>query len=175
MTRHRRTVSFLAAALASAGLLACSDDNPDTSANSVEIVGAWARTSPMMVNVGAAYFQITSPVDDRLVAVSVDPSVAGMVEIHETVPAHGEDTAHGEDMTHGDGDGAAMTMREMANGLPLPAGETVPLEPGGYHLMLMELVEPLEVGDTVELVLSLETAGEVPVTVEVRDEAPAAP
>ena len=140
MTRHRRTVSFLAAALAAtAGLVACGDDAPDTSASSVEIVGAWARTSPMMVSVGAAYFQITSPVDDRLVAVSVDPSVAGTVEIHETVAADGGD--HGDDMSHGDD--MAMTMREMADGLPLPAGETVALAPGGYHLMLMELVEPL--------------------------------
>jgi copper(I)-binding protein len=40
--------------------------------------------------------------------------------------------------------------------------------------MLMELAEPLELGDTVELVLTLEAAGEVPVTVEVRDEAPTA-
>ena len=189
MSRRARVLSlFAAAALAAGGLASCGDDAQESS-DSVTITGAWARTSPSMVTVGASYFQITSPVDDRLVAVSVDPSIAGMVEIHETVPAEGgEGMSHGDggDMSHGEGDdmshggegmahgdeGMAMTMREMAGGLPLPAGETVVLAPGGYHLMLMGLVEPLTVGSQIELVLNLENAGEVPLTVEVRDEAP---
>jgi periplasmic copper chaperone A len=158
MFRRFRCLSLVAGAALALGATACSDDPPTVSA-SVQVSGAWARTSPMMVSVGAAYFQITSPVDDRLVAAAVDPSIAAMVEIHETV--------------HSEQDHSTMTMREMTDGLPLPAGDTVSLEPGGYHVMLMELAEPLAVGDTFDLVLTLETAGDVPVTVEVRDSAPA--
>lgn len=67
-----------------------------------------------------------------------------------------------------------MTMREMVDGLGLPAGSTVSLRPGGHHLMLMDLAAPLLEGARFDLVLILEQAGEVPVTVEVRDEAPGA-
>ncbi len=176
MNRATRSLMLVPAlAVAVIGAASCSEDSGDDggtapSTSTVQVESAWARTSPMMVSVGAAYFAITSTADDRLVSVSVDPSIAARVEIHETVPADGE-------MSHGDGEmdhgaGTAMTMREMADGLPLPAADTVVLKPGGYHLMLMDLVEPLAVGEQFELTLNLEQAGAVPVSVEVRDEAP---
>lgn len=159
MPRRARVLSlFATVALSALGMAACSDD-PPTQVTSVQVSGAWARTSPMMVSVGAAYFQITSPIDDRVVAATVDPSIAASVEIHET--------------THSEQDHSTMTMRELPDGLVLPAGQAVALAPGGYHLMLMELVEPLAVGDQFELKLTLEQAGEIPVSVEVRDSAPA--
>lgn len=80
-----------------------------------------------------------------------------------------EDGDHEMDM--GDGD-VAMVMQEMADGLPLPADETVSLEPGGYHVMLLDLVEPLETGDEFELTLDFENADDVTVTVTVAETAP---
>jgi copper(I)-binding protein len=80
-----------------------------------------------------------------------------------------EDGDHEMDM--GDGD-MAMVMQEMADGLPLPADETVSLEPGGYHVMLLDLVEPLETGDEFELTLDFENADDVTVTVTVAETAP---
>ncbi len=52
------------------------------------------------------------------------------------------------------------------------AGTTVALEPGGYHIMLMELAKPLVVGEKVKVTLTFEKAGDVVVEAEVRDNAP---
>ena len=71
----------------------------------------------------------------------------------------------GDDMSGDMGDGA-MTMQEVES-IPLPAGETVKLEPGGYHIMLLDLAEPLEEGMEFELTLTFEQAGELTVTVTV--------
>lgn len=179
MTRTHRTLAAVAiAALLLGGAAACGDDDDEgdaasttaadvttstveetttTEAGSTEeisIEDAWARTSPMMATNGAAYMDITSPVDDRLLAASVDMSVAMMTQVHETSES---DDGSGE-----------MVMQEV-DGIDLPAGETVSLAPGGYHVMLMELAEPLEVGTTIEITLEFEVAGSVTVTAEVRD------
>ena len=126
----------------------------------VEVDGVWARTSPRTADAGAIYLQITSPDTDRLIGASVDPSVAGTVQIHETVMAEGE----GEGM-------GAMTMQEVGI-IDLPAGETISLEPGGYHIMLMGLPALFEMGQTFEVTLTFETAGSKTYEVEVRDDAP---
>ncbi len=174
----KRELTILSAA--ALVLAACGGDD-----EAVEIDNAWARTSPMATTLGAAYFDITADDDDVLVAASVSSDVAGSAEIHEIVEAEMDmdDMDDGEmsdmdDMEDGDhemdmGDGdMAMVMQEMADGLPLPADETVSLEPGGYHVMLLDLVEPLETGDEFELTLDFENADDVTVTVTVAETAP---
>lgn len=146
----------------------------------------WARTSAGGQENGAAYMRITGGAeDDALVGASVDVGIAGAVEVHETVPADDADMGDGAaDDMDGMGDGAAddisghggdlasmaegMTMQPVS-AIDVPAGETVVLEPGGYHVMLLELVEPLEEGQTFDLTLTFEQAGEITVPVEVRD------
>lgn len=144
----------------------------------------WARQSPMGTTMGAIYLNITSPEDDQLVAASVPTEVAGDTQIHETVMAEeGEMSsttmAEGDmsttTMAEGDmssttmaGDMETMTMREV-DSIELPAGEMVELKPGGYHVMLIDLVAPLEVGDEIELTLTFEKAGDRTVTAEVRE------
>ena len=93
----------------------------------------------------------------------------------------GMDDTDGEGMEGMDGDGmdggaepspegfAMMGMREI-EALAVPAGETVELVPGGYHLMLIDLATDLEVGQEFELVLEFEHAGTRTVTVTVRDD-----
>jgi periplasmic copper chaperone A len=49
-----------------------------------------------------------------------------------------------------------MRMRELPDGLPLPAGQPVELKPGGYHVMLMDLKRSLKAGDTVAVSLVFE-------------------
>ncbi len=66
----------------------------------------------------------------------------------------------------------AMRMQEMEGGLPLVGGETVSLEPGGYHVMLIDLVEPLEIGDEIDVTLEFAEAGETTISVEVTETAP---
>lgn len=60
-------------------------------------------------------------------------------------------------------DGDTMLMRPLPDGLPVPAGATVTLSPGGVHLMFMGLIVPLTMGDTVEATLVFRDAGEVTV------------
>ena len=184
-------VSLVAVAALSTGLVACGGDSESSDATppasvqvGVEIAGAWARTSPMEVTLGAAYMTITSDVDDELTDVSVDPSIAATAEIHEMVMAEMSDTssdttmamssdttmAMSSDTTMSMGSGE-MVMQEVES-IAIPAGETVELKPGGYHIMLIDLVAPLELGQEFDIVLTFANAGEVTVTVVVGATAP---
>lgn len=60
-----------------------------------------------------------------------------------------------------------MHMRKVDQ-IPVSAGGTTELAPGGYHVMLMDLVNPLEPGQSVALTLTFEKAGELTVNAEVR-------
>ena len=117
--------------------------------------GAWARTSPMESTVGAAYMNITASADDALVGASVDMSVAMMTQVHETTTA---------------ADGS-MGMQEIAS-IPMVAGTPLVLEPGGYHIMIMELVAPLKVGTSFTVTLTFESGAPTTVEVPVLNEAP---
>jgi copper(I)-binding protein len=180
-------------ALAAVGGLALAACGGDDEAGGPSVSGAWARTSPMGADIGAAYFELESDTDDTLVGASVSADIAATVEMHETVMSEGgmgedmtedsmtEDSMAGDSMTEGtmaedeseDGgmDMGTMTMQQVAE-IALPAGETVTLQPGGLHLMLIDLAEPLEIGDTFDLTLDFAEADDVTVSVEVRDEAP---
>lgn len=175
-----------AAALAVVGLAlaACGSDSDESSGDGPEaasgaaaigIDNAWARTSPANVENGAAYMTITSPDGDTLLAAEADATIAGMVQIHETVMAEEstDETMSMDSMADSMAEDAPMemTMREVES-IELPAGESVALEPGGYHIMLMELAAPLELGQTFSLELIFEKAGTKTVEVTVADEAP---
>lgn len=113
----------------------------------------WARSSPMMERAGAAYMVLenSGSEDDKLVSVTTD--VAMMVELHETKEVNG-----------------MMEMAPVSGGIVIPANGQVELKPGGYHVMLMQLNEELVAGDTINLTLQFENAGEMQITAEVRDE-----
>lgn len=130
-------------------LAACSSSAP-----SFSVSKQWARTSPMDSTMGAAYFTVTSPTADTLTGVKVDPSVAAMAQMHETVMDNG-----------------AMKMQEVAS-VDLPAGSAVEFKPGGYHIMLMQLAAPLKVGSTITLTLELKKAGAITVSVPILEQAP---
>ena len=155
-------------AIAPLALAACGGDDPIT------IGGQWARTSPAMASMGAAYMDITSSEGDQLVGVSVPASIAARAEIHEMVPADmAMDDSMDESMEDGemDMDMGAMVMQQIM-ALDLPAGKTVSLEPGGYHVMLIDLAEPLAEGDTFNVTLDFAEADDLTVEVVVRTEAP---
>ncbi|MEL0075679.1 MAG: copper chaperone PCu(A)C [Ilumatobacter sp.] len=157
--------------------------------DAVSVEGQWARTSPSMASMGAAYMSISAAEDDHLVGVSVPASVAARAEIHEMVPVDSGDTMDmgdsgdmGDEMDHdmdtemgSDGemsmDMGAMVMQQVM-ALDLPAGTAVDLEPGGYHIMLIDLAEPLVDGETFEVTLDFAEAEDMTVQVEVRSEAP---
>jgi copper(I)-binding protein len=105
----------------------------------VSVQDPWVRGTVAQQKASGAFMTITSPVAGRLVSAS--SPVAGVTEIHE--------------MTM---DGQVMRMRAV-DGLDLPAGRAVQLKPGGYHVMLMELKQPLKAGETVPITLVIERAG----------------
>lgn len=177
MTKFRTTIGVfvVGTALFATG---CGDDSSSTAdesttttaaeAAAIKVEGQWARTSPANAEHGAAYMMITATDDDMLTSASVDASVAAKVEIHETVPADGATGMTGATGMSGMG---AMTMRPV-DGIELPAGESVELKPGGYHVMLFDLAEPLKAGDTIEVTLTFEKADPMTIKVPVRDDAP---
>lgn len=150
-----------------------SDSSPELTAVTVE--RAWARTSPMNVDNGAAYMTITSPIDDKVISAEVDPSVAADAQLHETSMGGGmsSDTMTSDTMAGMTSDtmAPAMEMREV-EAVELPAGQPVSFEPGGYHIMLVGLAAPLDKGATFTITLTLEKAGLMNVTVVVADDAP---
>jgi copper(I)-binding protein len=187
-----RTVAL--PALVAVSLVACGgDDSADDSSSGttmemsspIEIAGAWARSSPMMATMGAAYMTVMSMDDDRLVAASVDSSIAERAEVHEVVMADGSDMSMDMDsdmgMDHSSMDmgsettmamsSGEMVMREV-EGIDIVGGEMLMMKPGGYHVMLIDLVAPLEIGQTFDVTLTFEKAGAVIVPVEVREDAP---
>jgi periplasmic copper chaperone A len=97
----------------------------------------------------ALYFTASNDGGEPDVLNGVSTDVAGTAEIHETT--------HGEDGT--------MGMRPVTS-LDLPAGETLTLEPGGLHVMLID-VAPLEEGERISVTLHWQSAGEMGVEAEV--------
>lgn len=116
-------------------------------ADAVRIDQPWARATAPQQRVGGAYMTLTSPAADRLVGAS--SPVAARTEVHEMRM-----------------DGNIMRMRELPDGLKLPAGQAVALAPGGYHIMLMDLKQPLVAGQSVPVQLRFEHAP--PAEVQVR-------
>ena len=111
-----------------------------------------SRPSPLAAGTGAAYMTLINPTEtaDRMIAAS--SPAAKVVELHETV-----------------NDGGVMRMIPQPDGFEIPARSVVELKPGGKHIMLIELVAPLEIGQEIELTLTFEQAGEMVLTVPVVD------
>jgi copper(I)-binding protein len=108
----------------------------------------WVRGTVAQQKATGLFAQITSAAGGKLVSAS--SPVAGVVEIHE--------------MTM---EGSTMKMRAIP-GLDLPAGRTVELKPGGYHVMLMDLKQQVKPGDTVAVTFVIEGAGGKRETLEVK-------
>lgn len=190
MTRTSHRLQLAAVLVASVALLgACSDDKATstTPTGELKVSTPWARTSPAMASAGAAYMEITNTTDtdDALVSASVDPSIAGKVEIHETTTdpekSMSSTTMEGSmSSTTMDGamssttttGGSPMMRMVPVDRIPLAKGKTVSLKPGGYHVMLLQLSKPLVVGEKLELTLTFEHAAAQRVMAEVRDTAP---
>lgn len=99
----------------------------------------------MSGSTGVVYLTFTNNGDEADRLVSAETDAANVVEIHEV----------SED------DSGVMQMTPLEDGLEIPAGETVVLEPGGYHLMLIGLQQDLEMGESIDIDLVFEQAGEV--------------
>jgi len=137
------SLGFTAMAVLAAGIAVAS-----TASAQVAVADAWVRGTVTGQKATGAFMQLKSPADTALVAAA--SPVAKIVEIHEMKM-----------------EGGMMKMNAVDK-VALPAGKAVDLKPGGYHVMLMDLVKPLQDGDTVPLQLTFEDKAGKKQTVEVK-------
>ena len=126
-------------------------DGGGTSAEGLTLVDPWVKAAEEGMT--SAFGTLTNATGRALQLISASTPSSGMVELHETM---------------GDGSGG-MSMQEKEGGFPVPDGGELVLEPGGNHLMLMDLAAPLRPGDEVELTLQCEDGTELVVTATVKD------
>lgn len=115
----------------------------------VTVKDPWVRATVSQQKATGAFMQITSAQDARLV--EAKSPVAGVVEVHEMTMEKD-----------------VMKMRALANGLDLPAGKSIELKPGGYHVMLMDLKGQVKDGDVVPVSLVFEGKDGKKQTVEIK-------
>lgn len=149
-------LNFIMLCLLVAFVSACGGAAPAPAAEKVDQPEAAITISDLSARAttenGAVYMKLTnnSQSDDALISAKTD--VAKTVELHET--------------TMGEGD--MMQMRPVIN-IPIPAGDSVTLQPGGLHVMLIGMQKQLAPGDKINLTLTFEKAGSQTVEAEVKD------
>lgn len=154
---------WILAAATPLALAACGQPQPEpgdaaesaaeASLGEVEVAQPWARDSAGGTANAAVFMIITSPAPDRLIAAS-------------------SPMAQKTDLMTMKSEGGAMGMAYI-DGIGLPAGQAVSLDPSGLHVWFEKLKQPLKAGDTFALTLEFEKAGKREVIVPVI--APAAP
>ncbi|WP_099042432.1 copper chaperone PCu(A)C [Mycobacterium neglectum] len=146
--------AFAVCALLNTGRSTSSDDHHEPMASSVTIENQWASSAETgMAGMAGVFGTFSNKGDDEARIVSAEAPIAGRVEVHEVVP---------------DASGA-MTMRPKEGGFEVPAGGSRELIPGGDHLMLMDLKQPLQPGADVSLTVVFEDGSTLPVTAQIRD------
>jgi copper(I)-binding protein len=118
----------------------------DYKVGSIEVDNPWSRAVPKGAKVAAGYMTIknTGTETDRLVSGSTP--VAGKFELHEMSMDNG-----------------VMKMRPLPSGLEIKPGATVELKPGSFHIMMMDLKQPIQRGKPFKASLMFEKAGAVDV------------
>jgi copper(I)-binding protein len=148
MTSIARSLAY---AIVLASLSAAPVCAQEVRAGDLVITQAWSRATPGGAKIAGGYLTVENKgtAADRLIGGSAD--VAGKVEVHEMAMNNG-----------------VMTMRPLDKGLAIEPGQTVKLAPGGYHLMMFDLKEPLKQGDKVPVTLEFEKAGKVKLSFDVQ-------
>lgn len=158
----RHTLSTLAAAAAVLALAACGTDaqSADTSptatgassaGESVVLEDGWVKSADS--GMSAAFGELENTGDSDVTVVSVTSPASTAMELHETV----------------ENESGQMVMREKADGFTIAAGTSLSLEPGGNHLMLMDLVKPVRAGDEVAFTLTFSDGSTYEFTVPAKD------
>jgi len=193
MMRHRIIAPVVAAAV-TLGLGACAKSTDEAATTTkaeatttkadtaaIEVKDQWARATIGEATSTGVFMTIdnSGSGDDALVGASVPTTVARVAQLHETVASTGDTSTtmqHGGSTTmsmdgNGSGSGQMGSMAGMqeVQQIDVPAGSSVQLKPGGYHVMLIDLAKPLAVGDTFELTLTFENAGTRTVNVTAKE------
>ena len=119
----------------------------DYTAGDLHIQHPWSRALPPVAPTGAAYMKIENRGEASDTLTAADTPIAGYTELHEHVH-----------------EGELMKMQRI-DSVTIAPGEQVEFSPGGHHVMLFELKEPLVAGNMYPMTLTFERAGEVEVEV----------
>ena len=139
-----RTVFIVAAVLAAWAAMPAQAE--DITVGGLKISAPWARATPKGAGVGGGYMKITNTgtAPDRLVGGSTD--ISSRFEVHEMTMDNG-----------------VIKMRPVAGGIEIKPGQTVELNPGGYHVMFVGLKRQLKQGEQFKATLNFAKAGKVAV------------
>lgn len=143
---------FVFPTLAALIITACT---PKTGTPRIRVEDAWGRPSPKVASSGAFYMVIYNDGSEADKLVAVESPACMMAELHESYMM----------------DNGAMGMRPAEGGsIEIPAGGSVELKVGGLHVMCMEKMADFNAGDTYQINLKFEKAGEIMVEAEIREE-----
>ncbi|HEV2516281.1 MAG TPA: copper uptake system-associated protein [Devosia sp.] len=146
--------AFVALALLGSGLAAATHASiavaAEVTVGDLVIGGGFTRATLPNAPVGGGYLTITNKGSQADRLLSAASPVAGVTQIHEMKM-----------------EGDVMKMKELPDGIEVPAGSTVTLSPGGLHIMFMQLKQALVEGTNVPLTLTFEKAGVVEVQLDV--------
>jgi len=147
MPRFIRTAAIMTALLLAA---VTASFGHDIKKGDILLTELWSRATPPGAKVAAGFFTVenTGSEPDRLVDIKTP---VGKADIHETATVNG-----------------VSTMRPLDGGLPIAPGQKVTLAPGGLHVMITELKEPLKEGEMLHLTLHFQKAGEIEATLHIR-------
>lgn len=112
-----------------------------------------ARPSPEAGGSGGAYLTVLNGLDQPLQLTSIEGTIAGSLELHESVNDQG-----------------VMRMEPHPEGFAIPARSSLELKPGGKHIMLIDLAKPLAVGDVFTLTLNFDKADALTIDVPVAED-----
>lgn len=135
---------MLASSMLGGLLSSCQISNPP-----IDVTEAWARPGFAGGN-SAVYFIVQNPGREADTLLEASSPVAAIVELHISTM-----------------DSAGTMRMEQQEKVDIPPGVDVEFRPAGLHVMLINLLEDLQPGDTFEIVLSFENRGEITVPVEV--------
>lgn len=141
----KRRMLFVVLAIA-ASLFSVTAFADDIKFGALTIKNAWARPSIGARGNSAAYVTIENAGDEADRLISASTPLADKVELHNSLR-----------------EGGIVRMRPVEGGITVPAHGTIALKPGGTHIMLMQLKEPLKMDDLLPLILTFEIAGSVTV------------
>lgn len=116
----------------------------------IQVTTAWSRELPPSAPVGAAFMTIDNHSDQADRLIGAQSLIAEVTELHAHIHA-----------------GDVMRMVKV-DAVDIPAHGQLTLEPGGYHVMLINLNKPLVAGETLPLTLQFEHAGQMDITVNIK-------
>lgn len=151
MTRTIHPALPLAVALA---LSSCGGGRPE---GNVAVRDAWARETVPGVQISAGYARIENGTNHAVRLTGAETPAAGQVELHSVTTENG-----------------VMQMRPVTEGLEIAVGQSVELRPGSYHLMLLDLRQPLRAGERLPVTLRFADGPPVRVDFPIRSAADAA-